>query len=404
MISATAAEGSRARVGTVTIERARRPGPSVRTRVVEHAVRDAEVTQVAREDRLVTEEPLEIRVRMGGLEPRRAWVTMRTPGHDFELAAGWLVNEGLAPPGTLEQVAYCTDVDLDPEQEFNVVTATLSGAADLPHRHVAASAGSSACGVCGKDSVAEALQVRSATSWSGARPDADVVRRLPEALRERQDLFSRTGGVHAARAGEQVLPLAQRLRQAAYDVRVGAGAGPRRRGPDLQRLRDAVLAADPARGRSGRRGDVAVREVGGAAERRRDDVELLLGVEVHVSAVGDLLESAGRRQALVDQPARRQLEVVPGGAHGDPGAPRLEASHADTDLERLLGHQPVLAGDLGDLGVPDGVLHDPGPHRGSGPSRALDRHGADPSPGPLGGGGRDHVAGDAGAACGLDRM
>ena len=194
MISATAAEGSRARVGTVTIERARRPGPSVRTRVVEHSAGDP----VAREDRLITEEPLEIRVRAGALGARRAWVTMRTPGHDFELAAGWLVNEGLAPPGTLEQVAYCTDVDLDPEQEFNVVTATLSGAADLPHRHVAASAGSSACGVCGKDSVAEALQVRSATSWSGARPDADVVRRLPEALRERQDLFSRTGGVHAA--------------------------------------------------------------------------------------------------------------------------------------------------------------------------------------------------------------
>ncbi|HEV2798226.1 MAG TPA: formate dehydrogenase accessory sulfurtransferase FdhD [Nocardioides sp.] len=146
----------------------------------------------------MTEEPLEIRVRVGHLEPRRAWVTMRTPGHDFELAAGWLVNEGLATAGTLDQVAYCTDADLDPEQEFNVVTVTLRGAAEVPHRHAAASAGSSACGVCGKDSVSEALQVRSATPWSGARPAADVVRRLPEALRERQELFARTGGVHAA--------------------------------------------------------------------------------------------------------------------------------------------------------------------------------------------------------------
>ncbi|RYC07108.1 sulfurtransferase FdhD [Nocardioides zhouii] len=176
------------------MERARRPGPSVRTRVVEHAG-DSEIE---REDRLVTEEPLEIRVRVGGLEPRRAWVTMRTPGHDFELAAGWLVNEGLASPSTLGQVAYCTDDDLDPEQEFNVVTVTLTGAADLPHRHVAASAGSSACGVCGKDSVAEALQIVSATPWSGVRPGADVVRRLPDALRERQVVFERTGGVHAA--------------------------------------------------------------------------------------------------------------------------------------------------------------------------------------------------------------
>ena len=166
--------------------------------MVEHAVRDEVDTEVAREDRLVTEEPLEIRVRVGGLAARRAWVTMRTPGHDFELAAGWLVNEGLASAGTLDQVAYCTDADLDPEQEFNVVTVTLGGPAELPHRHVAASAGSSACGVCGKDSVSEALQVRSAAPWSGDRPGADVVRRLPDALRERQELFARTGGVHAA--------------------------------------------------------------------------------------------------------------------------------------------------------------------------------------------------------------
>jgi FdhD protein len=178
----------------VTTQRARRPGPSVRTRVVEHKG-DAEIP---REDRLITEEPLEIRVRSAGVEPRRAWVTMRTPGHDFELAAGWLVNEGLAAPSALAQVAYCTDADLAPEQEFNVVTVTLAGPAELPHRHVAASAGSSACGVCGKDSVTEALETRAAAPWTGPRPSADVVRRLPDALRERQSLFERTGGVHAA--------------------------------------------------------------------------------------------------------------------------------------------------------------------------------------------------------------
>ena len=175
-------------------ERPRRPGPSVRTRVVEHTVE----TEIAREDRLITEEPLEIRIQADGFAARRAWVTMRTPGHDFELAAGWLVNEGLAAPESLSQVAYCTDTDLAPEQEFNVVTVTLVGATDLPHRHVAASAGSSACGVCGKDSISEALAIRPASRWSGARPGADVVRHLPEALRERQSLFAKTGGVHAA--------------------------------------------------------------------------------------------------------------------------------------------------------------------------------------------------------------
>jgi FdhD protein len=178
----------------VTTERTRRPGPTVRTRVSEHRGSD----RIDREDRLITEEPLEIRVRVGPLEPRRAWVTMRTPGHDFELAAGWLVNEGITAPRALTQVAYCTDEDLAPEQEFNVVTVNVSSAADLPHRHVAASTGSSACGVCGKDSVSEALQTRAAAPWSGPRPSADVVRHLPDALRERQSLFERTGGVHAA--------------------------------------------------------------------------------------------------------------------------------------------------------------------------------------------------------------
>lgn len=170
----------------------------MRTRVVEHASGQ----EVAREDRLITEEPLEIRVAAPGAAPRRAWVTMRTPGHDFELAAGWLVNEGVAVPGAIARVAYCTDTDLEPEQEFNVVTVNLAGAADLPHRHVAASAGSSACGVCGKDSVSEALATRTAVPWPGERPGADVVRRLPDALRDRQTLFDRTGGVHAAGLAE----------------------------------------------------------------------------------------------------------------------------------------------------------------------------------------------------------
>lgn len=153
---------------------------------------------LSREDRLITEEPLEIRVRSHGVAPRRAWVTMRTPGHDFELAAGWLVHEGLAVAGGIERVAYCTDEDLSPDQEFNVVTVDLAGVTDVPHRHVASSSGSSACGVCGKDSVSEALTTRSAAPWAGPRPEADVVRRLPDALRERQQLFARTGGVHAA--------------------------------------------------------------------------------------------------------------------------------------------------------------------------------------------------------------
>ncbi len=152
-----------------------------------------------REDRLITEEPLELRLEWPGATARRVWVTMRTPGHDFELAAGWVVHEGLAPSreGILS-VAYCTDATLRPEQDFNVVTVTLAAPPPrLPHQHEALSAGSSACGVCGTDSVDEAL-VRRASPWTDALPDDDVVRRLPDALRSRQRLFDATGGVHAA--------------------------------------------------------------------------------------------------------------------------------------------------------------------------------------------------------------
>jgi FdhD protein len=174
----------------------RRPGPSVRTRVREH--RDSGAQE--REDRLVAEEPLELRLDAPGAEPRRAWVTMRTPGHDFELAAGFVVHEGWAVGEDLLRVAYCTDEDLTPEEEFNVVTVTLADAAALPDhaRHAAHTTGSSACGVCGKESVAEVLRVPRAPRWAGGVPGPDVVRTLPARLREAQALFGRTGGAHAA--------------------------------------------------------------------------------------------------------------------------------------------------------------------------------------------------------------
>lgn len=150
------------------------------------------------EDRLATEEPLELRLAWPGAPARRVWVTMRTPGHDFELAAGWLLHEGIATG--VAQVAYCTDQDLTEDEQFNVVTVTLAGPPlrDPGDRHPAASAGSSACGVCGKDSIAEALAAPAATRWPGPLPGAEVVRSLPDAVRRRQPVFDRTGGVHAA--------------------------------------------------------------------------------------------------------------------------------------------------------------------------------------------------------------
>lgn len=181
----------------MTLDRPRRPGPTVRTRVHE-LLEDG--SERRHEDRLATEEPLEIRLAWPGTPARRVWLTMRTPGHDFELAAGWLVHEGLARLGDIAGVAYCTDTDLRPEQEFNVVTVTLSvpPAADPGHRHAAQSSGSSACGVCGKDSIEAAMTVSAALRWSGELPEPSVVRRLPDLLLEQQAVFTRTGGVHAA--------------------------------------------------------------------------------------------------------------------------------------------------------------------------------------------------------------
>ena len=172
---------------------ARRPGPTVRTRVTEHD----DAPERTHEDRLATEEPLEIRLAWPGVDAHRVWLTMRTPGHDFELAAGWLTHEGVG--AEIAGVAYCTDAELRREQELNVVTVTLAAppTGPLAHQHQALSAGSSACGVCGRDTIDSAVSA-AARPWPGERPGPDVVRRLPGLLRERQAVFSRTGGVHAA--------------------------------------------------------------------------------------------------------------------------------------------------------------------------------------------------------------
>ncbi|MGI9156255.1 MAG: formate dehydrogenase accessory sulfurtransferase FdhD [Marmoricola sp.] len=177
----------------------RRPGPSVRVRV-------AEIRGDARsehEDRVVTEEPLEMRLSEPGTPPRRVSVTMRTPGHDFELAAGWMYHEGVVDDvEDLAQVAYCTDTDLTPEQEFNVVTVSLRGPARRSPgaRYPGITAASSACGVCGTESIAEVYAALGDRVSAGRldRLSWDVVRALPEAMKERQRLFDLTGGLHAA--------------------------------------------------------------------------------------------------------------------------------------------------------------------------------------------------------------
>jgi FdhD protein len=170
-----------------------RPGTKIRTRIwtYEHgALRQ-------QRDTLATEEPLEIRLMAGG-EQRSVAVTMRTPGADFELVAGFLFAEGVVR--TREEMVgmtYC--VGSEQEQRYNTINVELR-AASLPdlaplERHYSAG---SACGVCGKTSL-EALQLRDHTPPPpGPHVPAEALLRLPEALRREQGVFASTGGLHAA--------------------------------------------------------------------------------------------------------------------------------------------------------------------------------------------------------------
>ena len=174
----------------MTTSAARRPGPSVRRRVTEYVGDERR----AHEDRLATEEPLEIRLSWPGAPARRVAVTMRTPGHDFELAVGWLVHEGVLVPDQVRAVRYCTDVDLTPLEQFNVVTVDATAPPLLlPESRTV----SSACGVCGKESIDDVLGA-GVRPVEAARVSLGLVRALPDRLRQEQPGFDRTGGLHAA--------------------------------------------------------------------------------------------------------------------------------------------------------------------------------------------------------------
>jgi FdhD protein len=195
-------------------------GPTTRFKV---EVLDGERTS-RREDVIVTEEPLELRLEWPGRPPEPLVVTMRTPGSDFELAAGFCLGEGFAVrPDAINTVAYCTDVKLTREQQFNTVTVTFDGPPDRepPQRYGVTSA---ACGVCGQQSLDE-LAERNYDPVDPVEVRLDVVRRLPDLLREAQPTFGRTGGLHAAglftAAGERVVVREDVGRHNAVDKVVG---------------------------------------------------------------------------------------------------------------------------------------------------------------------------------------
>jgi FdhD protein len=150
-------------------------------------------------DQVATEEPLEIRLLAGG-ERQTVAVTMRTPGADFALAAGFLHSEGvITDREEIRRITYCVDPEIDAEQRYNIVNVELR-ADTMPtlatlDRHFLTT---SACGVCGKASL-DALYLRGQTAVPpGPTVSVNIVTNLPERLRAAQGLFDATGGLHAA--------------------------------------------------------------------------------------------------------------------------------------------------------------------------------------------------------------
>ena len=152
-----------------------------------------------RPDALATEEPMEIRLLAGPTKQTVA-VTMRTPGADFELAAGFLYGEGIVTsPDDILKISYCVDPEIDAEQQYNIVNVELRSGREFDlrplERHFYTT---SACGVCGKASL-EQLDLRGCPVISpGPEVSAETIYSLPETLREAQGLFDATGGLHAA--------------------------------------------------------------------------------------------------------------------------------------------------------------------------------------------------------------
>ncbi|MDI5967217.1 formate dehydrogenase accessory sulfurtransferase FdhD [Streptantibioticus silvisoli] len=150
-----------------------------------------------RADTLVAEEPLEIR-----LNGKPLAITMRTPGDDFALAVGFLVSEGVVYDASdVASVVYCAGAAVDGSNSYNVVDVRLAPGVEVPdislERNVYTT---SSCGLCGKASL-------DAVRTSARQPIADtppvrvttrVLSMLPDRLREAQEVFERTGGLHAA--------------------------------------------------------------------------------------------------------------------------------------------------------------------------------------------------------------
>jgi FdhD protein len=169
-------------------------------------------------DELIVEEPMEIR-----LDDHLVTTTMRTPGHDFELAAGFCFTEGLLASAPVTSVRYCGTGPAS-ESEFNVVSVETGGVAPEPVARVSTT--TSSCGICGSASLDDlCLRLDPLPGDVQGTMPIDVLARMPERAQRGQGLFASTGAVHAAVAfgldGEPVVTREDIGRHNAVDKVVG---------------------------------------------------------------------------------------------------------------------------------------------------------------------------------------
>ncbi|MBV8147798.1 MAG: formate dehydrogenase accessory sulfurtransferase FdhD [Candidatus Eremiobacteraeota bacterium] len=171
-----------------------RPGRTVELEVTAFAGGARE----RKRDTAVTEEPLELRLATRGRTQTLA-ITMRTPGNDFELAAGFVYGEGIVRGReALMQITYCVDPAIAIDQRYNIVTIELAG--DLPdlqrfERHFTVT---SACGVCGRAQLDALLNSGIQPLVDDVAVEAALLYALPSRMRAAQRIFEATGGLHAA--------------------------------------------------------------------------------------------------------------------------------------------------------------------------------------------------------------
>lgn len=151
---------------------------------------------VRRPDHLAVEEPLELRLTSKSA-PVTLTVTMRTPGNDFELAAGWLLAEGVVDDAeAIRAISYCTDPDVGDEQRYNIVTTDLRVPPGRVVERLVLT--SSSCGICGSASIDALRSLGHPPLSSGGSVAWQALAGMSVSLSAAQSQFRSTGGLHAA--------------------------------------------------------------------------------------------------------------------------------------------------------------------------------------------------------------